>query len=207
VQTATRALILSAILLPAVPGVAAAEWQLAPFLGRTFKVDTNIVDLDLTAGNAHWNFGGFVTLIGEGPFGAEGLVVYTPGFFQQEETLQTGNRLIVDSWSLAIMGNAVLATPRRWNQYGLRPFISGGLGLLRAQADDLLGVLPVRANVLGFNIGGGAVGFLTESVGLRFDLRYFKNLKAIDPLEIPTVDFRDGHLRYWTAGVGAVIRY
>jgi hypothetical protein len=209
VATAIRALLFSAILTIGVPGVAHAEWQLAPFLGRTFKVDTNIVDLDLTQGNAHWNFGGTVTLIGAGPVGVEGLIVYTPGFFQQEEPpgQSVTQSLIVSSRSLAMMGNVVLTTPRRWNEYGLRPFLSGGIGLLQVRADDFLDVFPLRANLWGYNIGGGAVGFLTEVVGVRFDVRYFKNLKAIDDPDIPTIDFREGHVRYWTAGVGLVLRY
>ena len=43
-----------------------------------------------------------------------------------------------------------------------------------------LDVLPVEAKLLGYNVGGGAVGFLTERTGLRFDLRYFSNLKPTD---------------------------
>ena len=32
----------------------------------------------------HWTFGGSVAFLGAGPVGVEGLVVYTPGFFQQD---------------------------------------------------------------------------------------------------------------------------
>ena len=103
------------------------------------------------------------------------------------------------------MGNVVLTTPRSWNEYGLRPFVSGGIGLLHAStATDALDVLPVNTNLLGYNVGGGAVGFLNDRVGLRFDLRYFSNLKPSDDTEnaIGRV-----HLSYWTGSVGVVLKY
>ena len=81
------------------------------------------------------------------------------------------------------MGNVVLTTPRSWNPYGLRPFVSGGIGLLHATATDALEFSPVNTNLLGYNVGGGAVGFLNDRVGLRFDLRYFRNLKPSDDPE------------------------
>ena len=145
-------------------------------------------------------FGGAATLIGAGPLGAEALFVYTPDFFGES----TGSLLQVQgSRTLAVMGNVVLAAPRSWNEYGLRPFLSGGLGLLHAAVDD--DILPVRENLLGINVGGGAVGFVTETTGLRFDLRYFRHLKP-SSLEEGT-SFGDVRLSYWTGSVGVVFRF
>ena len=146
-------------------------------------------------------------MIGDGPVGVEGLVVYTPGFFQQDNPPSIDGLPapdVVDSRALAIMGNVVLTTPRRWNEYGLRPYVSGGIGLLHASAMDALEFLPVDANLLGYNIGGGAVGFLTDRTGLRFDLRYFSNLK---PSDEPQIAIGRVQLSYWTASVGVVFRY
>ena len=67
------------------------------------------------------------TLIGRGPIGVEGLLMITPHFFES-----TAVSALTTSRVYALMGNVVLATPLRWNEYGLRPFISGGLGLLHA---------------------------------------------------------------------------
>ena len=103
------------------------------------------------------------------------------------------------------MGNALLTTPRRWNEYGLRPFVSGGIGLLRASAKDSFDILPVSTNLLGYNLGGGAVGFLTERAGLRFDLRYFSNLKPSDSDE--GIAIGRVQLSYWTASAGVVFNY
>jgi hypothetical protein len=206
-RTAIRALALIGVLVSSVPTTASAEWQLTPFLGLTFKGETTLLDQEQAAGKTHWNFGGAVALMGAGPVGVEGLFVYTPGFFQQDAPPTVGDvppPNVVDSRALAIMGNLVLTTPRSWNEYGLRPFVSGGLGLLRASANDSLDLLPVEASLLGYNVGGGAVGFLTDRVGLRFDLRYFSNLKPVDD---PGIAIGRVQLSYWTTSVGVVLKY
>jgi hypothetical protein len=202
VRRHVRALALVAVLVGCVPGTARADWQLTPFLGLTFKGDTTLLDHEQATGKVHWSFGGSVALVGTGPVGVEGLVVYTPGFFQQDNVAPPD---VVDSQTLAIMGNVVLTTPRSWNEYGLRPFLSGGVGMLQASATDAPLLFPVNSTrLLGYNIGGGAVGFLTERTGLRFDLRYFSNLRPTDDTEnaIGRV-----HLSYWTGSVGVVFRY
>ena len=201
-RTRLRVLALVGVLVGSAPGTAHADWLLAPFLGLTFKGDTTLIDHEQATGKVHWSVGGSVTIVGGGPVGIEGLVVYTPGFFQQDNVAPPD---VVDSQTLAIMGNVVLTTPRSWNQYGLRPFLSGGVGMLQASATDAPLLLPVPSTrLLGYNIGGGAVGFLTERTGLRFDLRYFSNLKPTDDTEVATGQV---HLSYWTGSVGVVFRY
>ena len=200
-RTPFRVLALLGVLLFSVPASARAEWHLTPFLGLTFKGDTTLIDHEQAAGKTHWTFGGSVALMGGGPVGVEGLVTYTPGFFQQENMPPPD---IVDSRTLAIMGNVVLTTPRSWNPYGLRPFVSGGIGLLHATATDSFELTPVNTNLLGYNVGGGAVGFLNDRVGLRFDLRYFSNLK---PSDDPENAIGRVHLSYWTGSVGVVLKY
>ena len=203
-------LAVAALLVLAPPVPAAAEWQFTPFLGYTFKGSTTLVDLELGSEETHWNFGGSIMLIGDSPFGVEAYFVRTPGFFESEKTVcNVAITCITGSRTYAFMGNAVLATPRGWNRYGLRPFISGGLGLLHASRSDTQDVIPINdLDMLGMNVGGGAVGLLTERVGLRFDLRYFRAIDAPDWTTIdPPVSIGPIQLRYWTAGIGVVIKH
>jgi hypothetical protein len=205
VRPLLRILTLLGILTVSVPAAASADWQIAPFLGLTFQGDTSINDPEGGAGNVHWHIGGAVTLLGAGPFGVEGLAVYTPGFFETDEPTP----LATNSRSFALMGNFVLATPRSWNEYGLRPYVSGGMGLLHGSynypVEELQGV---RANLLGYNVGGGAIGFLTDRAGLRFDLRYFGTLnpRETQPGDV-AISFGPVRISYWTAGVGVVFKY
>jgi len=153
-----------------------------------------------------------VTLLGEGVIGAEALVMFVPGFFETARTpLSTDVRRVEldSSRTIAAMANVVLTTPRKWTEYGLRPFVSGGFGALRSSetfqniAVTPVVLLPVDVGMAGFNIGGGAVGFLTNRTGVRFDLRYYSSLRDTDqgPQAIGLA-----RLHYMTASVGLVIR-
>jgi hypothetical protein len=101
------------------------------------------------------------------------------------------------------MGNVMVTTPRRWTEYSLRPFVSGGFGVMTASKTEFREVFPLNRDIPAFNVGGGAIGFLSKNTGLRFDFRYFSSFtryheaaSEADPL----------HMRYMTASVGVVIR-
>lgn len=207
----SRSLILATLLLPLCASRAAAEWQFAPFLGYTFKGQTTFVDPEQATTERHWHFGGSVRLLGDSPLGVEALYVHTPGYFERDEVDLTAAdlvRTITESRTYALMGNIVLTTPRHWNQYGLRPYVSGGVGLMHVRSQDLGDAFPIRLNLLGMNLGGGAVGFLSEHVGVRFDLRFLRNIRGVDLATQPAPSFIPPlRLRYWTGSVGVVFKY
>ena len=180
-----------------VPAAASAEWHFTPMVGYTFRGQTTLLDFELAAGKAHKQVGGAVTLVGSGLFGVEAITVFTPSFFRNDDNpaiqLEHGR-------SFALMGNVVLTAPKRWTEYSLRPFVSGGFGWLRASQ---AGTLPVESNLGGYNIGVGAVGFLSQRTGLRFDLRYYSSLNRPDQ---GAVALGPVHLSYLTASIGVVLR-
>ncbi len=194
-----RLMALSCLCVIASPLPAAAEWHLTPMAGWAFRGSTTIVDFEQGTSKTHRQVGGSVALLGEGLFGAEAIGVYVPRFFQQD------NQVLLESGhTYSVMGNVVVAAPRRWTEYSLRPFVSGGLGLMRASVSD---PVPVSVNLTGLNVGVGAIGFLSARTGIRFDLRYYRTLRrtnegavSIDPVD-PRVD-----LRYFTGSIGIVFR-
>jgi hypothetical protein len=169
-------------------------------VGATFFGSTNLFDLESATDNVHPNAGGAVTLLGGGLLGGEALVVWTPGFFDDDND---PSQLVTSSHSLAMMGNIVLTAPRRWTEYSLRPFVSGGVGWLRASTVEQFNVVPIDHNVVGLNIGGGAIGFFTPRTGIRFDIRYHSNLNPTD--EGPALG-TNVRIRYVTASVGLIFR-
>ena len=193
-------------LLILVPRPAAAEWHFTPMLGATFFGRTNFFDPELGSDNVHRTYGGSIGLLGGGLLGVEMVGVWAPGFFEDDDA---PIQLVKSSRSIALMGNVVLTAPRRWTEYNLRPFVSGGIGWLHASRTDRAPLnpggqlLPVDENLAGFNVGGGAIGFLTADTGVRFDVRYYSNLKPTD--EGP-VAFGNVRLSYVTASVGIVLR-
>jgi hypothetical protein len=192
----TRAVVCAVFLL-ALPGTALAEWQFTPMLGATFLGRTNLIDLEAATGKHHKNLGGSVTILGGGVLGAEGMIVWTPGFFE------TGDQdLIKSSRTLAVMGNIMVTAPRRWTEYFLRPFVSGGFGWLNASRTEVHAVFPSTVNMTGYNIGGGAIGFFTQRTGVRIDLRYYNNLTKPET----AASIGPAELRYMTISVGVVLR-
>jgi hypothetical protein len=194
--------------LIAAPRRVAAEWHITPMLGVTVAGKTTILDPQLAAGKQHPAIGGAVTLLGAGVLGAETVLVLTPGFFQTARTSLDTDTARVDIKSsrlMAVMGNAVLTLPRRLTEFSLRPFVSGGFGILHATQTPAVEAAPlVHPGMAGFNVGGGAVGFLTKRTGVRFDLRYYQTLRGKDPSDgSPLAGPR---LRYMTASIGLVIR-
>ena len=178
---------------------ASADWQFAPFFGFSFKGSTSLVDVENGAPRVHMAVGGTASWIGRGPIGAEGLFSLVPHFFDSDEL-----SALTTSRTYAVMGNVVVAAPQSWNEYGLRPFVSAGLGLLHASQQTIPPqALPLNRSLFAYNVGGGAIGMLSEHTGVRFDLRYFSSLSRADE----TIAFGAVRLRYWTGAIGVVLRY
>jgi hypothetical protein len=205
-----RALAVACACLLAAPATAFAEWHITPMIGITFAGKTTIVDLDEGTGKRHPNLSGSVALIGGGVLGVEGIVSLTPRFFQSGDDSPLfqpggGSPLVDSSRVITLMGNVMVTVPRRWTEYFLRPFVSGGFGLMRVSKHEVGDLLSTNLNLAGYNIGGGAIGFLTRRTGLRFDVRYYSTVKGTYHGPIALGD-ADVHVRYMTASVGVVIR-
>jgi hypothetical protein len=199
----TRALALSCLLLLVAASPASAEWHFTPMIGATMFGNTSLVDVEEATSKTHRQFGGAVSWLGGGLLGVEGLVSWTPGLFESNESsFPIQQELGRSSRSVATMGNVVVTLPRKWTEYGLRPFFSGGLGWMHVSREDL-GIFPVKLDLAAFNVGGGAVGFFSQRTGVRFDIRYHSTLRRTDegPVALGPV-----HLRYVTASVGIVFR-
>lgn len=189
-------------------GTARAEWHFTPLAGFTARGSTTLVDLQDATRRTHKHFGFGISRLGEGLIGAEVLTIWTPGFFEHRDGgVVTGPPRVVleSSRTIVAMGNIVVTAPRRWTEYFLRPYVSGGFGLMHAsytEARPAEQLFPLDFNALGFNVGGGATGFLTQRTGVRFDVRYHSTLNRSD--EVPSIG--PAQLRYATASIGLVFR-
>ena len=204
-----RAFAVACACLLAAPAAASAEWQITPMIGLTFAGKTTIFDLDQGTGKRHPSLSGSVTLLGGGVIGAEAITALIPGFFQSGDEsglfMPAEPKFVESSRVVTLMGNIVVTVPRRWTEYFLRPFVSGGFGLMRVSKLETLDLLSTNRNLFAYNIGGGAIGFLTRDTGVRFDLRYYSTVRGTDP-GTPPIANGDVNVRYMTASVGLVIR-
>ena len=182
----------------AVPA-AAADNQIRPYFGATFSGGTTFVDLEKAAGKLNPVVGVSVVTLGD-MFGFEGDLGDAPGFFQ------AGNQhLVLSSRVTTVTGNVVIAAPRKLTEYSLRPYIVAGGGLMRARIDDYFGVLKVSRVLPGFDVGVGALGFLTGDVGITWDVRRFQSISG--STEERGVTFGHERLSFWRASMGLVVRY
>jgi hypothetical protein len=174
-----------------------ADFFITPFAGIKFAGDASIVELDFGASNTKFTLGGMVGVLSDGIFGVEADVAYVPRFFER-----SAGTLVRRSHVLTVMGNVIVAVPRNVTGYSLRPFVSGGAGLMQVNIDDVIDVLPVDSNLFGINVGGGVTGPLTNVVDVRLELRWFKSLTTGN--ETPLLP--RSALSFWRAAVGLTIR-
>ena len=185
------------------PAPAAAEWQVRPFIGFTFGGETTFVDPEKAIETQNVVIGVSGGWLGE-IFGFEGDFGRAPGFFQ------TGKPPIPDAEVLTsavttLTGNVVIALPRRMAGYGLRPYFSGGAGLMHIDALGKLGIVAHNRTLPMLSLGGGATGFLTNRVGLNWDIRRLNTLRG----EGETLGNSLGRerLSFWRATMAVALRY
>jgi len=148
------------------------------------------------AGKPHVAFGVNGLVVGQ-VFGIEGDVSFAPGFFQAKR-----RQLILGSSVTTATANLVVAFPRRWSQYTLRPYAVGGGGVMRVHIDDVSGVLAVDSSLGTVDFGGGVTGFLTDRVGVSWDLRYFRSFGG----DSRGFSIGNEQMSYWRAMMAVAIR-
>ena len=184
------------------PAPARADWMLSPFLGTTFGSElTDSENADNEFANK-LNYGVALTFMGAGIIGFEIDFAYAPEFFEaNDEDLD-----FLDNSNLTtIMANLVVGAPIGGQTGpGFRPYAAGGIGLMRANLESAGEFFDeISDNSFGINIGGGVIGFLSNNIGLRGDLRYFQSLSDIGD----NLDFDLGTFRYWRGTGGIVFRF
>jgi hypothetical protein len=193
----TRVGLLALMLLLCSPSQTFAEWQLRPFIGATFGGGTTFVDLAGAAGSPKVVFGVNGALRGN-IFGVDVDFGRAPGFFQSGD-----QSLVSGSSATTLTSNVVIGPPRRLTEYTLGPYFVVGAGLVHVHIDDVSDIFPVSRTLPVMSIGGGANGFLSDRIGVSWDLRYFRSLGAP---EGRGVSIGQEKLSFWRASMALVIR-
>jgi opacity protein-like surface antigen len=188
-------LIAAALALTLVPAPARGDWLFTPSLGTTFGADTN--------GREHFTYGAALGWMGEGIFGWEADLSFTPEFFEGNDDdfdLDGGSNVVT------AMGNVIIGLPFGGQRdAGFRPYVTAGLGMLQTEARDSADLVRLDNSEFGFNAGVGAMGFFTDHVGIRGDVRYLRSF--VDPDEDNEFDIDVGRFDYWRAAGGITFRW
>jgi hypothetical protein len=174
------------------PVPASADGFVSPWVGSNFANEP---------ADGRTAFGLSAGWMGGGVIGAEVDLGYSPNYFGSDDDLFGSNSL------LNVMGNLIVGIPIGGQRgAGIRPYVTGGIGLIRTEIDGPFDDDGLKNNDLGFNIGGGVMGYFNDHVGLRGDLRYMRTLNSdvfdadLDP------EFDAGDLDFWRLSFGVVFR-
>jgi hypothetical protein len=188
---------------------ARADFLITPFLGSEFAASTTLLDLDTAASSKHWMFGASAAWLSDRVLGVEADFAIVPGFLQNSNgNLVTGSRVTT------LTGSVIAALPLSVTRESLRPYVVGGLGLMHATAEDTLQLnescnpgqtagYACPGDWLGFQLGAGAIGLITDRAGVRFDLRHMRALSRDTTLR----GERTSRLSFWSVTFGVTLRY
>ena len=176
-----RIFFVASVLLVALPRAARADFFVIPFAGMKFGGSTSIVDLELAAGKKKLVLGVAALKIDDRVIGFEAEFGNIAGFFNNEK--EAGDEPLVKTGSYVndLTGSVVFSLPPGATRGGLRPYAVVGGGLIHAESLDLAEVLQVRRTVPAINLGFGAIGLITNNVGVRFDVRHLRSLTTDPP--------------------------
>jgi len=168
-----------------------AQGFVGGFIGYDFGGDsgcpnlTQCEDRRLNAGVVVGAIGSFV--------GFEEEFAYARDFF--------GNAPGLSSSVLTVMSN-VMVVPKIGP---LRPYVLGGVGLIKTHvALTPSSLLTADNNNVGWNVGGGVMGFFGEHLGLRGDIRHFHSFQNLTLLGFTLSDTK---LDFGRASAALVVKF
>jgi opacity protein-like surface antigen len=198
---------LAAIIVAGAPGKASADWLFTPFIGWNWGGSAGFTDF---AGDFEdefeqkVNFGASLSWMGAGALGFEVDFGYSPNFF--ENTTGEGDFDWGDSNVTTLMANLKVGIPIGGQTGGgIRPYASGGVGLIKSRIDGPDDLFEIDSNDFGFNVGGGVAGFFSDNFGLQGDVRYFRSMQDNEPDN--ELDVALGSFSFWRGTVGVVFRF
>ena len=193
-----RTLALALLLGLVTPVTARGDVLLIPFIGINFAGNSGRELSDaIDAGRLDW--GASFAFMGAGVLGLEADIGYSPDFF--------GRTDVGGSSVLTATGNLLIGIPFGGQTgVGFRPYVLGGLGVVRSKVDGLEGTPTLDNTEAAWNFGGGAMFFFGTNVGLRTDLRYIRTFARVD-LDITDGIVTRGRLDFARASAGLIVRF
>ena len=185
--TAAAALVLA-------PMQARADGWVTPWIGSAFGSSIE---------NGRGTFGVSAGGMGAGVVGGEVDFGYNPSFFGTQTDF--GNNSVLN-----FMGNVIVGVPIGGTQgKGLRPYVVGGVGLIRTQVDANSNLFRPAAsdNMFGWDAGAGVMGFFNDHIGLRGEIRYLRGTHDMNTSTgVNSIDFNGNKLHFWRPSIGVVFR-
>jgi hypothetical protein len=179
----------AALLALAAAPAAHADTMLSGHAGWAFSGDLE---------DSRTTFGGALTFMGGGAVGFEIEGAYTPDFFGDSDDFLGSNNVST------LMGNFLIGAPLGSSGSG-RIYASVGGGLLKTQVESVDEFFEVDRTDWGVTAGLGGMGFFTNNLGVRGDVRYFRSFGDSEVGD--EFDFDFGDFSYWRGTAGLVLKF
>lgn len=183
--------VFASLLLVTTAAPAKADWLITPYLGSAFGGATS---------SQHVVYGASAAWMSHGIIGVEFDGSIAPDLLDEDDGVILG---ITDSNVTTLMGSLVIGAPL--GEPGIRPYAVAGAGLIKARVSDADDIFDIDENSFGINVGGGVHALVSERVGLRADVRYFRGVRDSDSGD--DIDLELGSFDFWRATVGATFRF
>jgi hypothetical protein len=199
VKALVRSAALAGACLGAAGATAEADIIFTPFAGKSFAAQHTLDTNTATVDKQTWLVGVSATWLTDNILGAELDIGYAPRPFASNQGLNRPGSNVV-----SLTGNVLLTVPLSVTRDSLRPYISGGLGMVHAGVSDAVRINEIDSNLVAFSVGGGAIGFVNRRAGVRFDLRHIRTTsRGVDN----ATSLTEPRLGFWRATIGVAIRY
>jgi opacity protein-like surface antigen len=184
-------IIASAATVVLAPMQARADGFVTPWVGSAFG--SNIKNGQATIGVSAGGMGAGI-IGGEADFG------WSPSFFGTKSDF--GNNTVLN-----LMGNLIIGVPIGGTHgAGVRPYVVGGVGLIRSQIDGgTIARVSSSENMFGWDAGAGVMGYFSDHVGLRGDVRYLRATSDLTT-HVDSIDINGDKLHFWRATIGVTFR-
>jgi opacity protein-like surface antigen len=184
-------IIASAAAVVLTPMQARADGFVTPWVGSAFG--SNIKNGQATIGVSAGGMGAGI-IGGEADFG------WSPSFFGTKSDF--GSNTVLN-----LMGNLIIGVPIGGTHgAGVRPYVVGGVGLIRSQIDGgTIARVSSSENMFGWDAGAGVMGYFSDHVGLRGDVRYLRATSDLTT-HVDSIDINGDKLHFWRATIGVTFR-
>jgi opacity protein-like surface antigen len=178
---------------------ACADGFVAPSIGVDFGGNAGDTLLGAANDSSKLNVGVAGGWMSAGVFGVEEDFSWAPDFFG------SGGPAIQKTRVVTLMTNLIAGVPFGGQHGGgVRPYGSVGIGLMNQHVSTPTGVGEFSQSAPGFDVGAGVMGYFADHIGLRGDVRYFRNF---EDTEANLFGLKAGRFSFYRASIGVLFRF
>lgn len=195
-MTSLRTLVFACLIALLAPATADAQWVVKPFAGLSVSSSYGFVDLEQAAGKTKPIIG---VAFGWQPtdLGVEVEFATAPNFFK------TGGGLLNTGKLDTLMANVTWFPLTGWRGERLRPYVSGGAGVVRVSLEDALGAFSSDSTLAAGNVGGGLMVQLRRRLRVNGEVRYVRSRFG----DQNHAGFGEEFVAFTRVTLGAVLRF